>query len=152
MPGVRPWGGVAASVFPGGLGRQRGRLSGREHPGSSLGPGKPVGVGGHLWLTGSCFPAAHQRRSGRFWPSPGVPWVLSGRVQKRPLHRVPRPRDLQLLCKRLQLLACHDRKRPDVQVKCPPSPLPPRWLLFSVIHDPYMCSGAKSQRRFYSNP
>lgn len=121
---------MAASVFPGGLGRQRAAF--REGA-SRLFPGaREARRGGRAPLAhSSCFPAAHQRRSRRFWPSPGLPWVLSGRVQKRPLHRVPRPRDLQLLCKRLQLLACHDRKRPDVQVKCPPSPPPPVAFIFS---------------------
>lgn len=40
---------------------------------------------------------------------------MSGGVQERPLHRVPRPWNLQLLRKRLQLLACHDRAERDVQ-------------------------------------
>lgn len=66
---------------------------------------------------------------------------MSGGVQERPLHRVPRPWNLQLLRKRLQLLACHDRAERDVQVSgSGPSPSVAFFFLQSaVIHTRDQC-------------
>lgn len=67
----------------------------------------------HWWL---CIFLAHQCWCWGLWPGPGVSWFLPGGVPQRSLHWMPWPGHLQLLCKCLQLLACHYREEWDVQV------------------------------------
>lgn len=59
---------------------------------------------------------AHQCWCWGLWPGPGISWFLPRGVPQRSLHWMPWPGHLQLLCKCLQLLACHYRKEWDVQV------------------------------------
>lgn len=63
-----------------------------------------------------CIFLAHQCWCRGLWPGPGISWFLPRGVSQRSLHRMPWPGHLQLLCKCLQLLACHYREEWDVQV------------------------------------